>query len=336
MLYPSIEANHWGLLEVGVGEQIYWEECGDESGEPIVFVHGGPGAGCSEVSRRFFNPQKYRAILFDQRGAGRSPSKSELSELTLKHMVEDMELLRKHLEIERWILFGGSWGTTLSLAYAKTHPTHVKGLLLRGVFTASASELSWLYEEGGASQIFPQQWAAFAEILKQSKESSGNNEKQLPISNKRCAEVRLDTTWKDHLSAYLKALKSEDLDNQRKVAFSWANWEHSIMSILGSPKITKADNERNHTMAIQSCHLFLNDPWLRDEKRWETFAEVEHLPCLIVQGQFDIVTPMKTASVLHQRWKNSRLLQVPGAGHASSDPELMKALINSLDHWSVM
>jgi len=334
LLYPSIEPTHAGMLKVGTFDQIYWEECGNRLGEPIVFVHGGPGAGCSDVSRRFFNPQKYRAILFDQRGCGRSKSTSDLSELTLKHMVDDLEVLRNHLKIERWILFGGSWGTTLALAYAKSHPTRVGGLLLRGVFTASDSELAWLYQEGGASQIFPQEWSAFAEILNQGKQLTGKVKGIETTLTTSSDEIRIVESWVDYLSAYLSALQSKDKEIQGKAAFSWANWEHSIMSVTGLPELTPQDNERNRSMAIQSCHLFLNDPWLRGENGWSTFADVEHIPCVIVQGQFDIVTPMKTALALHLGWKNSQLWQVQGAGHASSDRELMQALIKSLDEWT--
>ena len=336
MLYPTIEPRRHGMLVVGSREKIYWEECGDPSGEPIVFVHGGPGAGCSEVSRRFFNPKKYRVILFDQRGCGRSKSTgetTELSDLTLEHMVQDMECLREHLGINSWILFGGSWGTTLALAYAKLFPKHVKGLLLRGVFTASQVELAWLYQEGGASQIFPQEWTAFSAIH-QLEEKLIQGTQEFFTQEIKKEGRHLQTSWKDHLSAYLRVLQSGEKQLESDAAFSWASWEHSIMSVQGLPKLTTDNQYRNRSMALQSCHLFLNDAWLRDEKRWSSFTDIEYLPLLIVQGQYDIVTPMKTAFELHQRWGNSRLLKIQGAGHASSDPELTQALIHALDEWS--
>ena len=333
MLYPSIEPFNSGWLEVSPGEKIYWEECGNKAGVPIVFVHGGPGAGCSETSRRLFDPQKFRVVLWDQRACGRSQSLGPLSDLTLEHLVQDLERVRQHLGIDQWVLFGGSWGTTLSLAYAQIHPQQVSGLLLRGVFTASTSELAWLYQEGGAAQVFPQEWSMFVQILKHDKvglEKDNKDALGLPDQGQTLVQ---EYTWRDFLKAYLAALLSQDLQTQESAAFSWAHWEHSIMSVPGLPKLAPQDMGRNRSMAIQSCHLFLNDPWLRDEKRWASYEDIQHLPCLIVQGQFDIVTPMKTAHALHQKWDNSQLVQVPGAGHASSDPELMQALIKSLDQW---
>ncbi len=335
MLYPRIEPFNSGWLEVSPGEKIYWEECGNSSGVPIVFVHGGPGAGCSETSRRFFDPLKYRVVLWDQRACGRSQSISPLHELTLEHMVQDLELLRQHLGINQWLIFGGSWGTTLALAYAKTHTPCVLGLLLRGVFLAGNAELAWLYEKGGASEIFPKEWELFTEILNPQTKAPGKNITETNRASDRNQMSRDRATWREHLSAYLSALQSPDPKIQQNAAFSWAHWEHSIMSVPGLPKLTQEDHERNRDMAIQSCHLFLNDTWLRDENRWMSFDEVQHLPCLIVQGQFDIVTPMRTAYALHQRWENSQLHQIPGAGHASSDPALMLALVKSLEDWPV-
>lgn len=333
--YPPIEPFNSGMLEVSPGEKIYWEECGDKTGVPIVFIHGGPGAGCSETSRRFFNPQKYRVVLWDQRGCGRSQSHSPLTELTLEHLVQDLELLRQHLQIEKWVLFGGSWGTTLGLTYAKIHTQCVSGLLLRGVFMASSSELAWLYQEGGASQLFPQEWSMFTQILDQVDRVAPHPNKEAMRRFDQENQILEQKTWRDYLGSYLNALQSQDLQIQEKASYLWAQWEHSIMSVTGLPKLTQKDNVRNLSMAIQSCHLFLNDPWLRDEKCWESFESLQHLPCWIIQGQFDVVTPMRTAHDLHRKWKNSILLPIAGAGHASSDPALMQALVKSLDLWPV-
>ena len=200
---------------------------------------------------------------------------------------------------------------------------------------AGNAELAWLYEKGGASEIFPKEWELFTNILNSQKKTPEKNINESARASERNPRSHDRASWRELLSAYLSALKSSDPIIQQNAASSWANWEHSIMSVPGLPKLTQEDNERNRDMAIQSCHLFLNDTWLRDENRWRSFDEVQHLPCLIVQGQFDIVTPMRTAYTLHQRWKNSQLQQIPCAGHASSDPALMMALVKSLDHWPV-
>jgi proline iminopeptidase len=319
MFYPAIAPFQSGLLPLGEGHEMYWEECGHPKGIPIVFLHGGPGAGCSEMSRRFFKPNKFRVILFDQRGCGRSRFKDPLQGLSLEHLVRDMEALRVHLGIERWALFGGSWGTTLGLAYAARHPERVEGLILRGVFTSTQAELAWLYQEGGAARVFPKEWEEFK-----------SNTTRLHAMNGPSVDFK---AWRSVLQAHLQILKGADATQRDASALTWAQWEQAVMSVSGLPRLGQNDVARSFSMAIISCHMFLNDPWLNDESRWQRFDALLDKPCHIVQGQFDVVTPMHTAYGLHQQLPKSQLTVAREAGHASGDAPLAQALIKTLDNW---
>ena len=317
MLYPAIEPFASGLLDVGHGHHVYWEQCGNPQGQPIVFLHGGPGGGCTPLPRRFFDPCRYRVVLFDQRGCGRSTPHARTEHNFCEDLVRDMETLREALGIERWQLFGGSWGTTLALAYTRHHHERVQGLVLRGVFGAQPHELDWLYKPGGASQIFPQAWHAFATAL------GPVDEQQL-------------------LTAYDLHLHSEDAAQAQAAAQAWCAWEGTISSIHAAPQSITAQraeaSDPHHSLAMAriSANIFLSDPWLGASGQvWPT-QNLHGIPCTIVQGQWDVVTPMVTAWQLHQSWPGSTLRIVPEAGHASSDPALRQALIQALDEMADM
>ena len=310
MLYPPIEPHSQGVLDVGDGHHLYWEACGNPQGQPVVFLHGGPGAGCSAQSRRFFDPQKYRTILFDQRGCGRSRPLGSTDHNDLAHLVQDMELLRQHCAVDAWVLFGGSWGSTLALAYVQAHPDRVTALVLRGVFTASADELAWLYTEGGASQLFPEAWAKFSTAL--GDDHSG-----------------------DLLASYANRLSRGDPEAQVQAALAWCAWEDSLCSIE-SETPSSLDPDACWAMARISVHLFVHDADLKTGFAWPTghgraFLPNAPMPCIVVQGRFDVVTPLATAWDLHQAWPGSELRIVHNAGHSSSDPALQQVLVEAMD-----
>jgi proline iminopeptidase len=311
MLYPAIEPFASGTLDVGQGHSMYWEQCGNPQGQPIVFLHGGPGAGCTPKARRWFNPQHYRVVLLDQRGCGRSTPHASTQHNTLAHVVQDLEQLRAFLQIERWLLWGGSWGTTLALAYAQQHRARVQGMVLRGVFTAQPQELDWLYKTGGASQVFPQQWQAFATAL-------GNVE-----------DGQL-------LQAYAQQLQSADVKQVSVAALAWCAWEDALSSIHLDVQATAPDLQRCLSMARISSHMFAHDPQLGTSSTLWPVDYLQGIPGIIVQGQFDMVTPARTAWRLHKSWPGSELRIVHEAGHATSDPALGQALVTALDELATM
>jgi len=310
MLYPAIEPHAQGLLDVGQGHQVYWEACGNPEGLPVVFLHGGPGGGCSDYSRRFFNPEVYRVVLFDQRGCGRSLPHGRTQDNFTRHLVADMELLRNFLFIDRWVLCGGSWGCTLALAYVQQHAAKVRGIVMRGVFAARTSEMHWLYRPGGASQVFAPEWEQFASALKTGESS-------------------------DLLSLYDAQLQSADPIAQAQAAAAWCTWEDSLCSVHASEP-SPPDPMRALAMARISAHMFAHDPALNQAHCWglgdgKPLSYLADIAGIIVQGQFDMVTPAVTAWQLHQAWPGSQLRMVHTAGHSSSDPALQAALVMALD-----
>jgi proline iminopeptidase len=308
MLYPAIEPYAQGLLDVGDGHHVYWEQCGAPHGLPVVFLHGGPGGGCSATSRRFFDPQRYRVVLFDQRGCGRSSPQANTHANSCAHLVQDLEHLRDHLAIEQWVVCGGSWGSTLAMAYTRRHRERVLGVVLRGVFAARQVELDWLYKPGGASQLFPQAWHEFANAL------GTHDPDQL-------------------LQAYDHALKSTDMQQAMHAAKAWCAWEDAISSVQTSSLALATSPAACLAMARISAHMFVHDPWLSDtdaEAIWPP-RPMPPLPGILVQGQWDAVTPSTTAWELHQRWPGSMLRIVPEAGHSTSDSPLGQALVQALD-----
>jgi proline iminopeptidase len=300
-LYPPLQARAEGFLDVGDGHRIRCQEAGNPDGKPVVVLHGGPGSGIAPMARRHFDPGAYRIVLFDQRGAGQStPGAGDLTANTLWHLVSDMEALRERLGIERWQLFGGSWGATLALAYAETHPSRVSEIVLRGVFTVRRSELDWIYR-GGAANLFPREWEAFL----------------APIP-----EERRD----DPLAAYADLLA--DARVRDRAAIAWSRWEGATVSLYPQESFVQqyAEPAFALTFARLAVHYFTHGAWLEDGQLIRDAGKLAGIPGVIVQGRYDAVCPPTTAYELHQAWPGSELKLIEGAGHAVTDPGVLAAL----------
>ena len=313
-LYPPIQPYEDGLLDVGDGNKIYWEVCGNPAGKPAVIVHGGPGSGVVPSSRRHFDPGAYRIVLFDQRGAGRSvphvtSPEADLSANTTWHLVADMERLREHLGIERWLVFGGSWGATLSLAYAQTHPDRVSEIVLRGVFTARRTELDWIYN-GGAARLFPDHWEDYL----------------APVPTDR---------RQDPLAAYVDLIEHPDRQVRERAAIAWSGWEGAIVSLVPRPSFREDYTEPSFavTFARLALHYFAHGAWLEEGQLIRDAGRLAGIPGRIVQGRYDAVCPPATAYELHRAWPGSRLALVNNAGHAVADPGIMRQLREATDEF---
>jgi proline iminopeptidase len=303
MLYPSIEPYASGSLVVESGHVLYWETSGNPRGLPALFLHGGPGGGCSVNDRRYFDASRYRIVLFDQRGCGRSTPAGALESNTTAHLIADIEALRRQLGIERWLLFGGSWGATLALAYAEQYPQRVSAMVLRGVFTARQSELDWLYRNG-ASQIFPEPWARFAAFIPEGE-------------------------WPDLVRAYHARLTCGDAAIEAAAARAWCLWEDTIATLLMTPP--SFDEAALLSLARIETHYFLHQAFLEEGQLIANAHRLRGIPGVIVQGRYDMVTPPVTAWTLHQAWPGSTLKIVADAGHASSEPGIRRELIAATD-----
>ena len=305
-LYPPINPTASGFLAVDAGHALYWEVCGNPRGIPALFLHGGPGGGCSATNRRFFDPSRYRIVLFDQRGCGRSTPAGSLESNTTAHLIEDIERLRKFLNIERWLLFGGSWGATLALVYAQQYPQCVSAMVLRAVFTARQSELDWLYGSNGrgAANIFPEAWTRFVAFIPQ--------------------EERMDL-----IAAYYARLTCGDATIETAAARAWCVWEDAISTFLPSPLVSEETALRS--LARIEAHYFVHRAFMDEGQLIANVNRLRGIPCMIVQGRYDAVTPPTTAWELHQVWQGSQLHIVPDAGHASSDPGITRELIAATD-----
>lgn len=309
-LYPPLAPYAQGYLDVQAPHRIYWEESGNPAGTPVVFLHGGPGGGTHPRMRQFFDPAAYRIVLFDQRGCGRSTPHACLDHNTTWDLVADMERLREARGIARWQLFGGSWGSTLALAYAQRHPERVCALVLRGIFTLRRRELSWFYQEG-ASRLFPE---AFADFV---------------------AEIPPDERH-DLMAAYHRRLTGDDPQTQRRAARAWSVWEARTSHLRPDPAQIEAFGEDDFALAFAriEAHYFVHGGFLEgDEALLDGVAALRHLPCVIVQGRYDVVCPAETAWALHQRWPGSRLVMVPDAGHAAFEPGITAALVAATDEF---
>ena len=310
-LYPEIEPYRTGRLKVSGLHEIYFEECGSPGGKPVIVLHGGPGGGIAPFLRRFHNPRAYRIILFDQRGCGRSTPSGELRENTTWDLVGDMERLRQMLGIERWQVLGGSWGSTLGLAYAETHPDRVSELILRSVFLLRQAELKWFYQEG-ASWIFPDAWEAYV----------------APIP---------ETERHDMISAYHKRLTGTDETQLRACARAWSVWESTCLSLLpNAERVAQAADDRfAYAFARIENHFFVNHGFFAsDGELLERADRVAEIPGVIVQGRYDIVTPLRSAWDLHKAWPTARLDIVADAGHTGTEAGLAAALVNATDGFS--
>ncbi len=299
------------MLRVSEAHEIYYEVSGAPRGKPVVVCHGGPGGGTTPSMRRYFDPARYRIILFDQRGCGRSRPHASLTDNTTWHLVEDMEALRRHLGVERWQVFGGSWGSTLALAYAETHPERVSELVLRGIFTLRRKELLWFYQEG-ASWLFPDLWEEYLAPIP--KEERG-----------------------DMISAYYKRLTGENEAERLRAAKAWSRWEGATVSLLPSEERVQSFSSDAFALAFAriECHYFINGGFFeRDDQIIANIDRVRNIPAVIVQGRYDVCTPMKTAWELHSAWPEAEFRLIPDAGHAASEPGVIDALVRATDRFA--
>jgi proline iminopeptidase len=306
-LYPSIEPYESGWLDVGDGHRVYWELCGNPEGKPAVFLHGGPGGGCSPVHRQLFDPKRYRVLLFDQRGCGRSTPHASLDANTTWHLVADIERFRTMLGVERWLVFGGSWGSTLGLAYAETHPDRVSELVLRGIFTLRRSELLWYYQSG-ASWLFPDKWERFLG----------------PIPE----EERTDL-----VAAYHRRLTHADPAVQIEAAKAWSLWEGETITLLPNEDFSNQFGDEHYALAFARIenHYFMNAGFLDEGQLLRDADRLKDIPGVIIQGRYDVATPPVTAWDLHRAWPEARFILVPDAGHAFSEPGILHHLIETTD-----
>jgi proline iminopeptidase len=313
--YPEIEPYETGMLDVGDGQSLYWETSGNPDGKPVVFLHGGPGGGTSPVHRRLFDPKRYRIVLVDQRGCGRStPHASDpaadLSTNTTWHLVADLETLRKALKIKRWMVFGGSWGSTLALAYAQKHTKRVTELVLRGIFTLRDEELDWFYE-GGAAAVFPDLWEGYLEPI--------------PVEERR----RL-------IEAYHRRLFDEDPAVHGPAAVAWSRWESSTITLLPQAETVARFTDPRFAVAFARIenHFFTNRGWFEPGQLIRDADKLSGVPGVIVQGRYDMCTPVFTAWDLHRAWPEAEFTIVPDAGHAFDEPGILSALIDATDRFA--
>lgn len=310
-LYSEIDPFETGTLPVGDGHTLYFEQCGNPDGKPVVFLHGGPGAGCSPKSRRFFDPKRYRIVLFDQRGCGRSRPHASLEANTTWHLVADIERLRVHLGIERWQVFGGSWGSTLALAYAQTHPNRVTELVLRGIFMLRRWELEWFYQ-AGTDALFPD---AFEDYLA-----------PIPLVERG-----------DLMSAYHRRLTSSDPAVRLEAARAWSVWEGRTSFLLQDS--THVDGVAADMFALAfariECHYFVNGGFFdRDDQLLANAYRLHGIPAVIVQGRYDVVCPARSAWDLHRAWPQAKLEIIPDAGHSAFEPGIVDALVRATDRFA--
>ena len=306
-LYPEIKPYARHELAVTEPHVLYVDESGYADGLPVVFIHGGPGAGCDALSRRFFDPNLYRIVTFDQRGCGRSTPHASLDNNSTWDLVADLERIREHLGIDKWVLFGGSWGSTLALAYAQSHPERVHALLLRGIFLCRPQDFHWFYQEG-ASRLFPDYWEDYL----------------APIP----AEERGDL-----MQAFYKRLTGPDQIAQMHAAKAWSTWEGRTATLRPNPQVVERFSDAHRALSIAriECHYFVNNAFLEADQLLRDMPKIAHLPGLIVHGRYDLICPLDNAYALHQAWPNSELQIIRDAGHAASEVGITDALVRGAD-----
>ena len=311
--YPAIRPYDTGMLRVSPVHEIYYEQSGNPDGKPVVFLHGGPGGGTDPKQRRFFDPKRYRIVLFDQRGCGKSRPTASLEDNTTWHLVADIESLREKLGIERWQVFGGSWGSTLALAYAQKHPQRCTELVLRGIFLLRRSELEWFYQRAdGAASMFPDLWEGYLK----------------PLS----AEER-----KDCMQSYYKRLTSDDRETLLEAARAWSVWEGALSYMRLNKDYVKRFGDPKFAAAFAriECHYFVNKGWLeRESQLLDDVAKIRDIPAVIVQGRYDVVCPVTSAWDLHKAWPEADLRIVPDAGHSAFEPTIARELVMATDRFS--
>ena len=308
-LYPPIEPYATGRLRVSDLHELHYEECGNPLGRPAIFLHGGPGAGCDPRHRRFFHPGRYRIVLVDQRGCGRSTPHASLEANTTWDLVEDLEKLRRHLGVEAWLVFGGSWGSTLALAYAQTHPGAVTALVVRGICLGFDWENDWLYRRG-ASVLYPDAWEAFLAAVPPEEQG-------------------------DLIPAYHRRLTDPDPAVQLAAARAWTAWEDAISQLVPDPGAEPDPDGTVLACARIECHYFINGAWLRSEDQLlKDIHRIRHIPGVIVQGRYDVICPMGIAWNLHRAWPEADLVITPDCGHSAFDPPNCRALVAATDRFS--
>lgn len=306
-VYPEVEPFHHEHLKVSDVHEIYFEQVGNPKGKPVLFVHGGPGAGCSPYDRRYFDPKKYRVIMVDQRGCGRSRPFANLEQNTTWDLVEDFEKVRKHLGIDKWAVFGGSWGSTLGLAYAQTHPERVTDMVLRGIFLVRKKEIHWFYQEG-ANAIYPDAWEPYVNAI--------------PAAERG-----------DFVSAYYKRLTSPDAETRLAAARAWTTWEFATSRLTYDASHLKSiGDEFSLAFARIECHYFMNKSFFEhDDQLLRNVGKIRHIPATIIQGRYDVVCPMMSAWELHRAWPEAEFRLIPDGGHSSREPQLARALVSATD-----
>lgn len=311
LLYPPIEPFASDHIAVSSTHRIFFEQCGHPTGEPVLFIHGGPGGGIHSDYRRFFNPHHYRIILVDQRGCGQSTPHATLEDNNTNALIADFERIRAHLKIKKWQLFGGSWGSTLALAYAQKHPDVVSSMVLRGVFLGTRQESAWIFEKGGASELFPDHFEDFL----------------APIAKEKHHHL---------IDAYYEALCSPDASTQLQAAQAWARWEFSISRL----KIDKATVDHicqdKYSLAFSriECHFLKYDCFLTPNQLLENIHKIQHIPAIIVQGRYDVICPVSSAWALKKAWPNAQLQIIDDAGHSMAEPGISQALKEATDFFT--
>jgi proline iminopeptidase len=311
-LYPEIQPYETGMLDVGDGHRLYWELSGNPQGKPVVFLHGGPGGGSSPDHRRQFNPDKYEILVFDQRGCGKSTPYAELDHNTTWDLVDDIEKLRTQVsKVDKWMVFGGSWGSTLSLAYAETYPERVTEIVLRGIFLFHQDELDWMYKEGGASRIYPDKFEEFVRLIPENERG-------------------------DLVEAYRKRLTSSDKDEQLAAAKAWSKWEGEIVTLLPSASTIDHFTSPDVAVAVSRIenHYMANHGWLEEGQLLKGAEKLRGIPGVIVQGRHDTCTPPIAAWKLKQAWPEVELNIIPDAGHLFNEPGNLDALVRATDKFA--
>ncbi|MGB5306151.1 MAG: prolyl aminopeptidase [Gammaproteobacteria bacterium] len=310
-LFPALEPYRTHALAVADGHRLHVEECGNAQGLPVLFVHGGPGAGCEAYHRRFFDPERYRIVLFDQRGCGRSVPHAALEGNTTQNLVADIELIRTTLGIDRWVVFGGSWGSTLGLVYAETHPRRVLGLILRGIFLCRPRDIHWFYQEG-ASYLLPEFWEDYLKIVPEDEREN-------------------------LVHAYYRRLTGANEVTRMAAARAWSLWEGRASTLL--PKAAVVDHFANaHTalsLARIECHYFMHDSFLEPNQILNNAGRLHAIPGIIVHGRYDIVCPVEQAWALHNAWPEARLEVIPDAGHSATEPGIVDALLTATNQFAL-
>jgi proline iminopeptidase len=310
VLFPDIKPYASQRLAVDNPHVLYVEECGSPDGLPVLFLHGGPGAGCEPLHRRFFDPQRYRIVLFDQRGCGQSTPHAELCDNTTRHLVADIETLRERLNVDRWVVFGGSWGSTLALAYAQAHPARVLGLILRGIFLCRDRDIHWFYQEG-ANRLFPDLWEHFLAPI--------------PAAERN-----------DLLHAYYRRLTGGNELERLRAAKAWSVWEGATLTLESNPALVEQFGEARRALSLAriECHYFVHHCFMEPDQLLRDAGRLRGIPGVIVHGRYDVVCPLDNAWALHRAWPEAELRIVTPAGHAAGEPGIVDALVTATQNFA--